>query len=163
MDRESSYTVFCFVLGKSNGKYALMVAYILRRGDTVRLLSPKVQGENCLSFKYHMYGGTMGSLIIYMKTNSIETVQWIKSGNHPDHWFEAVVFLNSSVEYQVTLFPNGAQLLWITISWLRDSHPWGCVECSRLPIQDGGVLCNSKKAFCRAFYILDRPWKVSFK
>ena len=46
----------------------------------------------------------MGSLIIYMKTNSIDTVQWIKSGNHPDHWFEAAVFLNSSVEYQVMFF-----------------------------------------------------------
>lgn len=130
MDRGSNYTVFCFVLGKSNGKYALMDAYFLRRGNTVRLLSPKIQGENCLSFKYHMYGGTMGSLIIYMKTNSIDTVQWIKSGNHPDHWFEAAVFLNSSVEYQVMFFffPNGAQLLWITISWLQNSLPWGCVK-----------------------------------
>lgn len=43
----------------------------------------------------------MGSLIVYMTTNSSETVEWIKSGNHPDQWFEAAVFLNSSVEYQV--------------------------------------------------------------
>lgn len=61
-----------------------------------------------MSIMYHMYGGFMGSLIVYMTTNSSETVEWIKSGNHPDQWFEAAVFLNSSVEYQVNdLFWNG--------------------------------------------------------
>ena len=43
----------------------------------------------------------MGSLIIYMKTNSSETVEWIKSGKHPNQWLEAVIFLNSSAHYQV--------------------------------------------------------------
>ena len=87
-----------------------MDAYVLQRGDNVRLLSPKMQGENCLLFKYHMYGGTMGGLIVYMKTNSTDTVQWIKSGNQPDHWFEAVVFLNSSVEYQVMFITNWSSI-----------------------------------------------------
>ncbi|XP_067042179.1 uncharacterized protein [Acropora muricata] len=74
-----------------------------KHGDNVRLLSPKIQGENCLSLMYHMYGGSMGSLIIYLNTSSNETVEWIKSGNHPDQWFEAVVFFNTSVEYQIVL------------------------------------------------------------
>ena len=43
----------------------------------------------------------MGALIVYIKIDSLDTVQWIKSGSQPDLWFEAVVFLNSSVEYQV--------------------------------------------------------------
>ena len=43
----------------------------------------------------------MGSLVIYMKTNSSETVEWIKSGKHPNRWLEAVIFLNSSALYQV--------------------------------------------------------------
>ena len=43
----------------------------------------------------------MGSLVIYMKTNSSETVEWIKSGKHPNQWLEAVIFLNSSAHYQV--------------------------------------------------------------
>ena len=73
-----------------------------KKGDNVRLLSPKIQGENCLSLMYHMYGGSMGSLIFYLNTSSNETVEWIKSGNHPDQWFEAVVFFNASVEYQVS-------------------------------------------------------------
>ena len=43
----------------------------------------------------------MGSLVIYMKTNGSETVEWIKSGTHPNQWLEAVIFLNSSALYQV--------------------------------------------------------------
>ena len=50
----------------------------------------------------------MGSLVIYMKTNGSETVEWIKTGNHPNQWFEAVIFLNSSTHYQVILW-----LIWI--------------------------------------------------
>ena len=75
-----------------------------KQGDNVRLMSPKIQSENCLSLMYHMYGGSMGSLIIYLNTSSNETVEWIKSGNHPDQWFEAAVFFNTSVEYQVIFF-----------------------------------------------------------
>lgn len=67
----------------------------------MRLLSPEVLGKQCLSFMYHMYGDTMGSVVIYMKTKTSETVQWIKSGSHPDHWFEVMTFFNSSFEYQV--------------------------------------------------------------
>ena len=77
-----------------------------KQGDNARLLSPKMKGENCLSLMYHMYGGSMGSLIFYLNTSSNETVEWIKSGNHPDQWLEAAVFLNASVEYQVTFLFN---------------------------------------------------------
>ena len=77
-----------------------------KQGDNVRLLSPKIQGENCLSLMYHLYGGSMGSLIFHLNTSSNETVEWIKSGNHPDQWFEAVVFFNASVKYQVSFVFN---------------------------------------------------------
>ena len=93
-----------------------MEASPLRQGQTVRLLSPQIKGENCLSFKYHMFGGTMGGLIVYMKIDSLDTVQWIKSGSQPDHWFEAVVFLNSSVEYQVMFISK-----WCSIAF-NDNH-----------------------------------------
>ncbi|XP_074619878.1 uncharacterized protein LOC141878749 isoform X1 [Acropora palmata] len=89
--------------GNKNGKFAYMEASQRKQGDNVRLLSPKIQGENCLSLMYHMYGGSLGSLIIYLNTSSNETVEWIKSGNHPDQWFEAAVFFNTSVEYQIVL------------------------------------------------------------
>lgn len=84
-----------------NGKYAYMEATGRQHGDKARIVSPTMQGPKCLSMMYHMYGTHMGSLIIYMKTNSSETVEWIKTGNHPDQWLEAAVFINSSVDYQV--------------------------------------------------------------
>ncbi|CAH3037846.1 unnamed protein product, partial [Porites lobata] len=65
-----------------NGKYAYLEASRPRRhGDKVRLLSPITQGPMCMSFMYHMYGSSMGSLVIHMKTNRSETVEWIKTGN----------------------------------------------------------------------------------
>jgi len=86
-----------------DGKYAYLKASFPRQhGDIVRLISPKMQGAKCMSIMYHMYGSSMGSLIIYMKMNGSETVEWIKSGNHPDQWFEAAVFFNSSAEYKVS-------------------------------------------------------------
>jgi len=57
-----------------------------------------------MSIMYHMYGSSMGSLIIYMKMNGSESVEWIKSGNHPDKWLEGAVFFNSSAEYEVIRF-----------------------------------------------------------
>lgn len=85
-----------------SGKYAYMEATGRQQGDKVRIISPTMQGPKCLSMMYHMYGSFMGSLIIYMTTNSNETVQWIKTGNHPDQWLKATVFFNSSIDYKVT-------------------------------------------------------------
>ncbi|XP_078372311.1 uncharacterized protein LOC144655983 isoform X2 [Oculina patagonica] len=89
--------------GNGRGKYAYMKATGRQHGDNVRIISPTMQGPKCMSMMYHMYGSTMGSLIIYMRTNSNETVQWIKSGNHPDRWFKAAIFIDSSVDYQIVL------------------------------------------------------------
>ena len=91
-----------FPISPGNGKYAYLEASFLRQhGDNARLSSPIMQGAKCMSFMYHMYGRSMGSLVIYMKTNNSETVEWIKSGKHPNQWLEAVIFLNSSAHYQV--------------------------------------------------------------
>ena len=98
-----------------------------KQGDNVRLLSPKIQGENCLSLMYHMYGGSMGSLIIYLNTSSNETVEWIKSGNHPDQWFEAAVFFNTSVEYQVIFFSMPFQ--WLNIWKVKMPLLFSCKRC----------------------------------
>ena len=89
-------------ISPGNGKYAYLEASFPRQhGDNARLLSPRTQGAKCMSFMYHMYGRLMGSLLIYMKTNGNETVEWIKSGTHPNQWLEAYIFLNSSAHYQV--------------------------------------------------------------
>ena len=101
-NRKRQLSQYFVPISPGNGKYAYLEASFPRqRGDNVRLLSPKMQGAKCMSFMYHMYGSSMGSLIIYMKTNSNETVEWIKTGNHPNQWLEAVIFLNSSAPFQV--------------------------------------------------------------
>ena len=101
-NRKRQLSQYFVPISPGNGKYAYLEAsYPRRHGDNVRLLSPITQGAKCMSFMYHMYGRFMGSLVIYMKTNSSETVEWIKSGKHPNQWLEAVIFLNSSAHYQV--------------------------------------------------------------
>ena len=101
-NRKRQLSQYFVPISPGNGKYAYLEASFPRQhGDSVRLLSPVMQGAKCMSFMYHMYGSSMGSLVIYMKTNSSETVEWIKSGKHPNRWLEAVIFLNSSAHYQV--------------------------------------------------------------
>ena len=101
-NRKCQLSQYFVPISPGNGKYAYLEASSPRQhGDNVRLLSPIMQGAKCMSFMYHMYGSSMGSLVIYMKTNNSEKVEWIKSGNHPNRWLEAVMFLNSSAHYQV--------------------------------------------------------------
>ena len=101
-NRKRQLSQYFVPISPGNGKYAYLEASFPRQhGDNVRLLSPIMQGAKCMSFMYHMYGSSMGSLVIYMKTNRSEKVEWIKSGNHPNRWLEAVMFLNSSAHYQV--------------------------------------------------------------
>ena len=101
-NRKRQLSQYFVPISPGNGKYAYLEASFPRQhGDSVRLLSPVMQGAKCMSFMYHMYGSSMGSLIIYMKTNSNETVEWVKTGNHPNQWLEAVIFLNSSAPFQV--------------------------------------------------------------
>ena len=101
-NRKRQLSEYFVLISPGNGKYAYLEASFPRRhGDNARLLSPIMQGAKCMSFMYHMYGRFMGSLVIYMKTNSNETVEWIKTGNHPNRWLEAVMFLNSSAHYRV--------------------------------------------------------------
>ena len=88
-NRKRQLSQYFVPISPGNGKYAYLEA------------SPMMQGAKCMSFMYHMYGSSMGSLVIYMKTNRSEKVEWIKSGNHPNRWLEAVMFLNSSAHYQV--------------------------------------------------------------
>jgi hypothetical protein len=70
--------------------------------DTAYLLSPALDmtavGINkTLSFKYHMYGGTVGSLKVQVSTNggnSFQTI-WTMSGNQGDLWKPGSVDLSA--------------------------------------------------------------------
>ena len=86
ISHESQLSGVCFVIGK----------YVY-----IETSSPRVQGDNaklvksglsfstikCLSFYYHMYGSTMGTLNVYVGNTKIFT----KSGNQGNSWHKAAV------------------------------------------------------------------------
>lgn len=81
-----------------------------KQGDKARLLSedfgPTTLGGRCVKFWYHMYGGTIGTLRILVKTgpgNQSETAIWELGGNFGNQWYSGQAPVTSGVMYQVTL------------------------------------------------------------
>ena len=54
-----------------------------------------------MTFVYHMFGETMGTIAIYVITSTTEKFTWIKTGNRGNAWFKANVMLNETNEYKV--------------------------------------------------------------
>ncbi len=57
--------------------------------DKARIISEELPATSgmCLSFWYHMYGMTMGSLKAYVRnSDNVDTEIWSKSGNQGDQW-----------------------------------------------------------------------------
>lgn len=80
-----------------------------KQGDKARLLSedfaPTTSSGRCLKFWYHMYGATIGTLRILVKTgpgNQSETAIWELSGNFGNQWYSGQAPVTSGVMYQVT-------------------------------------------------------------
>ena len=61
-------------------------------GDTARLAFPVFRSTNpfCLSFYYHMYGSSMGTLNIYVNGLLV----WHLSGDQGNQWKKAVIPVN---------------------------------------------------------------------
>jgi len=60
-----------------------------RLGDNAKLNSPKLQfgGNMCLTFYYHMYGSTIGTLNVIINGNKVFTA----SGDKGNNWLRAAV------------------------------------------------------------------------
>jgi len=60
-----------------------------RQGDNAKLNSPKLQfgGSMCLTFYYHMYGSTIGTLNVIINGNNVFTA----SGDKGNNWLRAAV------------------------------------------------------------------------
>ena len=72
--------------------------------DKARLISPvqqPVANGQRLQFWYHMYGRSMGSLVVYVKDNTRTAQVWKKSGNQGNQWQKGQVTLKSPLSYQV--------------------------------------------------------------
>jgi len=64
------------------------------KGDKAVMVSDLLSGQQCMQFKYHMYGEDVGSLSVYRRG----ILQWKESGNHGDQWLEGQVDLDCSIE-----------------------------------------------------------------
>lgn len=75
-----------------------------QKGNKAWLLSnlfPATAGR-CLSFWYHMYGSSTGSLNVYnVDKDNKATLVWSKSGDQGNQWNEAKLTLESKLNYKV--------------------------------------------------------------
>ena len=79
-------------------------SYPRQLGDTARLESPWMRGPQCMTFFYHMYGATMGVVVVYIKsqaTNRLKPV-WLRSQDHGDLWIQGKISINETSTYQVS-------------------------------------------------------------
>ncbi|XP_033751988.1 MAM and LDL-receptor class A domain-containing protein 1-like [Pecten maximus] len=88
--------------GTSAGHYMYIEASSPRhRGDSARLMTPvfSPSSQQCLSFWFHMYGNTMGTLNVYAVQNSSNSNYgapiWTLSGNQGNVWLQEYVPLPS--------------------------------------------------------------------
>ena len=57
-----------------------------------------------MSFYYHMYGATMGCIVIYIKsqaTNELKPI-WLRSQDQGNHWIQGEISINETSSYQVS-------------------------------------------------------------
>lgn len=90
---------------KTPGSYLYVEASSpAQEGDQARLLSEQftaTQGR-CLSFWYHMYGSSTGTLnVLILDKDGTSNLAWSKSGDQGDQWREAKLTLESKVEFKV--------------------------------------------------------------
>ncbi|XP_041364647.1 MAM and LDL-receptor class A domain-containing protein 1-like isoform X2 [Gigantopelta aegis] len=89
----------------SHGKYLYTEASSPRvQGDTARIVSPMLMGGSamCLSFLFHMYGITMGTLNVYIKEyNAARKLVWTRSGDHGNKWQKEYIDFNPRTMYKI--------------------------------------------------------------
>ncbi|XP_078673202.1 MAM and LDL-receptor class A domain-containing protein 1-like [Branchiostoma floridae x Branchiostoma belcheri] len=72
------------------------------RGDVAQLLTPLLQptAERCLTFYYHMYGSTVGSLNVYKVARGQQALVWTQQGAQGNQWNYAEIDYDSKDQYQ---------------------------------------------------------------
>ena len=76
------------------GKYMYTEATVQSLGDNAKLqlVLPRGGSSSCLTFFYHMYGYSMGTLNVFNGNSLIFTV----SGDHGDNWRKVTRTVNSN-------------------------------------------------------------------
>ena len=76
-----------------------------KKGAKVVMRSPTIETADdvCLTFKYHMYGATMGTLNVQIDDGTKVTV-WSTSGNQGKTWLEAKIDISRPRPYHVNIY-----------------------------------------------------------
>lgn len=72
-----------------------------QNGDRARLLSPKLIGDYCLQFYFHMYGAQMGALHLFVLVGAQRTNLGSYTGNRGNTWYLGKANIRGSQAYQV--------------------------------------------------------------
>lgn len=86
------------------GKYAYIETSDMTRNKNAVLISPSVvAAQACLSFYYHMYGSTVGSLQIYtLRGGKRKDILWKKSANQGNRWLPAQIEISEPGSFRVS-------------------------------------------------------------
>ena len=96
--------VILVFLSKGSGYYIYIETSRPRKmGDTARLTSPWLRGRHCMMFYYHMYGSSMGCVVVYIRRQGADRLQplWLRSKDQGNSWIQAQVSINDTSSYQV--------------------------------------------------------------
>ena len=94
----------CDVYHSSGNYYYVEASSPAQEGNKAWLLSNKFPATagRCLSFWYHMYGSSIGSLNVYLvDEDNKATLVWSKSGDQGNQWNEAKPTIESKQNYKV--------------------------------------------------------------
>ncbi|RVE62060.1 hypothetical protein OJAV_G00176900 [Oryzias javanicus] len=162
-----------------HGHYAYVDSSVGEWGDMSFLISdvfqPSTRGH-CLTFWYHMYGSSVGTLRVYLNDRKMNTggneeglLQWIETGNKGDEWQQA----NVSVQHQ--------DAFWFVFVYQRGQSAGGDValddvsiiprECyTPVPPSDQnhsltvglavGLTLLAGVLIAAGLYFLNRNWKI---
>ena len=90
---------------QGTGRYVYIETSSPRQpGDTARLSSPWMRGPQCMMFYYHMYGASMGCVVIYIKSQAPNRLKpvWLRSQDQGNHWISGRISINETLSYQVS-------------------------------------------------------------
>lgn len=117
------------------GKYAYVETTATTSGKKAVLLSPDVKGTaSCISFWYHMFGDSVGSLRVFvMGKDRLKKYIWTKKGTKGDTWRNALVNIQKPGNFKVLYFPLPADIWGIKITNFNDCWVIVIGVCPLLP------------------------------
>ncbi|KAJ7384937.1 negative regulation of bile acid biosynthetic process [Desmophyllum pertusum] len=73
----------------------------VRKTTAAQLLSPRLTGDYCLQFYFHMFGPQMGKLHIFVLAGAQRTALGSYSGNRGERWYKTKADIGSIQPYQI--------------------------------------------------------------